>query len=327
MLLVFPDLQLLRIACFNFMGLDIRTAEFLLHCKNSGVSFIDSCTLGRQTVMLLPSELKRVKRWSGVDLFGSEFADQFFQSLGATPPHSMDASPYEGADILHNLNEEVPDELKNRFDCLVDGGTLEHIFEFPSALRSCLSMVRSGGHLVICNMANNHMGHGFYQFSPELFFSAFTPENGCKIKSIFLNDDGVWYRPLDPNQAGHRMEARTRRCTTIFVCVQRISDRKPLSASPHQSDYRPMLPESTTTTDTGSFPDTRSLRQKIGAHFPGIRGALARWRAFKREYLYRTLPFYEEMDRRLGRFRGYCSRSLDNRSYFVKIGRRLPPTW
>lgn len=277
--------------------------------------------------MLLPSELRRVQSWAGVNLSGCEFADRFFQALGAIPPHSMDASPYEGADILHNLNQEVPGELKNRFDCLVDGGTLEHIFEFPSALRCCLSMVRPGGHLIICNMANNHMGHGFYQFSPELFFSAFTPENGCQIKSIFLNDGGVWYRPLDPNLAGRRMESRTRKCATIFVCVQRISDCTPLAASPHQSDYRPMLPESSEPAPNASMPDVRSTRQKIGAHFPGIRKVLARWREFKRTTLYRIFPFYEEVDRRWGRFKGYCSRSLSNRANFVKIGRRLPANW
>jgi hypothetical protein len=309
------------------MGLDIRTAEFLLHCKNSGVNFVNSCTLGRQTVMLLPSERKKIYHWTGVQLKGCEFADIFLEYLGAAPPHSMDASTYEGADIIHNLNEKVPKHLENNFDCLIDGGTLEHIFEFTSALRSCLSMVRPGGHLIICNMANNHMGHGFYQFSPELFFSAFTPDNGCRLQSIFLNDGGTWYKPLDPNIVGRRLESRTGRCTTIFVCVQRISDDPPLANTPHQSDYRLTLPEGSGLGANTVAAHSQSLRQRLGVYFPNVKKMLYFWRKFKRGTLYGIIPFYEELDGRWNRFKGYCYRSLSNRANFIKIGRRLPLSW
>jgi SAM-dependent methyltransferase len=309
------------------MGLDIRTAEFLLHCKNSGVNFVNSCTLGRQTVMLLPSERKKIYQWTGVQLKGCEFADIFLEYLGAAPPHSMDASQYEGADIIHNLNEKVPKHLENNFDCLIDGGTLEHIFEFTNALRSCLSMVRPGGHLIICNMANNHMGHGFYQFSPELFFSAFTPDNGCRLQSIFLNDGGTWYKPLDPNIVGCRLESRTVGCTTVFVCVQRISDNPPLTAPPHQSDYRFNNLNSSETSKVNTIVHKQSMRQKIGAVFPSVKKQLKRWREFKQTKLYGILPFYEECDGRWSRFKGNYYRSINNRANFSKIGHRLPPAW
>ena len=274
--------------------------------------------------MLLPSERKKIDKWTGVQFRGCEFADIFFEYLGAAPPHSMDASAYEGADIIYNLNEKVPKHLENNFDCLIDGGTLEHIFEFPNALRSCLSMVRPGGHLIICNMANNHMGHGFYQFSPELFFSAFTPENGCQMKSIFLNDGGTWYKPLDPNIAGRRLESRTVGCTTIFVCVQRICSNPPLLTAPHQSDYRFNNLNIEEKASLKTIVQKQSMRQQIGTVFPSIKKQVKRWREFKRTKLYGILPFYEECDGRWSRLKGNFHRSIKNRANFVKIGRRLP---
>jgi hypothetical protein len=32
--------------------------------------------------------------------------------------------------------------------------------------------------------ANNQMGHGFYQFSPELFFRVFSQENGYLLRAL-----------------------------------------------------------------------------------------------------------------------------------------------
>ena len=56
---------------------------------------------------------------------------------------------------------------------VVDGGTLEHVFDYPTALRNAMRMVRVGGHLILNAPVNNFPGHGFYQISPELFFRCF----------------------------------------------------------------------------------------------------------------------------------------------------------
>lgn len=305
------------------MGLDLMTAEFLLHCKRAGVTFKDSCTLGRQSVILLPSERRLAEQWSGIRLDRSAYAERFFETLGAETPHSMDASGYEGADIIHNLNEVVPPSLVDRFDCLVDGGTLEHIFDFPKALNSCLRMVRPGGHLIICNVANNHMGHGFYQFSPELFYSAFRPENGCRIRFLYLNENGTWFRPLDPGLVNHRVEARTRGFTRIYVCVERISSIVPFLVPPHQSDYRFNLPGGDLPIPESNGAGAGTFRQKIKRHFPQIGKLLAWWHQYKRDVLYPASPIFEELDRRWDRFKQRRSRSLRNKSSFEAIGKRL----
>jgi hypothetical protein len=59
-----------------------------------------------------------------------------FKSLGARSIASLEASAFEGAKFVHNLNQPVGNEFKQRFDLVYDGGMLEHIFNFPVASRA-----------------------------------------------------------------------------------------------------------------------------------------------------------------------------------------------
>ena len=78
------------------------------------------------------------------------------------------------------MNLPIGDDLKRKFSVVIDGGTLEHVFNFPVAIKNCMQMLDVGGHFFVHTMANNFMGHGFYQFSPELFYRVFSPENGFR---------------------------------------------------------------------------------------------------------------------------------------------------
>lgn len=98
-----------------------------------------------------------------------QYAEPFFQALGCKYTHSLDASGFEGATIIHDLNTPIPPVLHKRYDLVYDGGTIEHVFNFPQALRNLMSMVTIGGTLIIDTAGNSKMGHGFYQFSPEVF--------------------------------------------------------------------------------------------------------------------------------------------------------------
>jgi hypothetical protein len=43
-------------------------------------------------------------------------------------------------------------------------------FNFPVALANAMKMAKIGGHFAARTPANNQCGHGFYQFSPGLFY-------------------------------------------------------------------------------------------------------------------------------------------------------------
>jgi 2-polyprenyl-3-methyl-5-hydroxy-6-metoxy-1,4-benzoquinol methylase len=101
---------------------------------------------------------------------------------------SLDYSDYEQCDIVHDMNQTVDPSLHEKFDAVIDGGTLEHVFNFPVAISNCMKMVKVNGSIFIFTTANNFLGHGFYQFSPELFCRIFSPENGFEIRIWFSNN-------------------------------------------------------------------------------------------------------------------------------------------
>ena len=62
-------------------------------------------------------------------------AKRYFTWLGFASCLSLDYSDYEGAEIIHNLNE--PDLAKEHHaiaDLIVDAGTIEHVFHLPPSL-------------------------------------------------------------------------------------------------------------------------------------------------------------------------------------------------
>lgn len=285
------------------MGLDIRTAEFLLHCRAHGVDFSDVCTLGRQALYLSPLERRRLSRWlGGIETRSERYAEFFFRELGSPHPMAMDSSHYEGADVIFNLNDELPGELRNRWSCLIDGGTLEHVFDIARSMRSCMQMVKVGGHLIVCQMANNCMGHGFYQFSPEFFCSTLTPENGYELKFLALHEGGVWYEARSPREAHQRIQAQTRGTTLIYAVAKRISDVTPFAQPPHQSDYESNLGV------------TES--QPVAARSGGLRRSLGK---IKERYL----PWLWDLQIQHNRRRLERLDSLNNPQRFRRIGRAL----
>lgn len=100
-------------------------------------------------------------------------------------------------------------------------------------------MVRPGGHFLSTNPANNYMGHGFYQFSPELYFRIFSEENGFLLEKLALCElhRNRWRRVKDPKQVGSRAVLCNRHPVGMFVQARKISDVTPFSEVPQQSDY------------------------------------------------------------------------------------------
>jgi hypothetical protein len=231
------------------MGIDRSYAEFLLDARNGGVDFRRTATLGRLNLFVDHRSLDAAFRGSGTPLGDAEiralraggYAEAFLRRLGATETVSIDASPYEGASLTHDMNLPVGAEHKQKFSVVIDGGTLEHIFNFPVAIRNCMEMVEIGGHFFAHTMANNFMGHGFYQFSPELFYRVFSAENGFKVHRVVAFESRVgrarWYEARDPSAIGERVELINGRQTYLMVHAERIADVPMFAAPPQQADY------------------------------------------------------------------------------------------
>lgn len=98
-------------------------------------------------------------------------SESFFRSLGFSTVESLDIDQREGASHAFDLNEhKLPKGLQSKFDAIFDGGTLEHIYDVPQALSNSLRMLRRPGVFWHIGPMNNYVDHGFYQFSPTLWF-------------------------------------------------------------------------------------------------------------------------------------------------------------
>ena len=231
------------------MGLDAKGAQFLLAARTLGVSFARSATIGRQRLFVTPSWLRRRLRACGIDLDAGGaaklfteadgFAEPFLRVLGAERVVSLDASDYEGATRVVDLNATLPADLEGAFSVVVDAGTLEHVFDFPVAVRSCMRMVEPGGHLLTVTVANNMAGHGFYQFSPELLYRVFSEENGFQVERMLVTEvsSARWYEVSDPLTVGDRVQLRTFRPVYLCMAARRVAVGPVLAAAPQQSDY------------------------------------------------------------------------------------------
>ena len=190
------------------MALDTASVMLLCGAKSAGVDFESTVMIGRQMFCPLPNALRRV--FSTLDIkrdatafiqqhpYG-DYCEEFFSLLGASQVDSLDVSSYENATILQDLELPLPVALRERFTVVHDGGSLEHMFNIPQALKNCMEMVRVGGHFTQVGVVNNFAGHGFWQLSPELIFRVFSPQNGFQLETVLIHEvsvGGPWYRRL-----------------------------------------------------------------------------------------------------------------------------------
>lgn len=233
------------------MGITKHDTVFLFHAKKSGVDFKSTAMLGRQVLYAAHAEIDScisrhdfaTKKLTQVQ-FKDQYAEPLFEILGASNIDSIDYSNYEGANIIVDLNKpDPPADLNQRFTCIIDGGTIEHIFNFPVAVKTCMDSLKVGGYFLGITPANNQMGHGFYQFSPELMFRVFSEENGFRMKQLLISVDAVgdeaqeWYEVPDPKTLKSRVMLVNDRPITMRYIAEKIAHRDVFEITPQQSDY------------------------------------------------------------------------------------------
>jgi hypothetical protein len=233
------------------LGIIYHQAKMLLDAR-SRLPMNRLLMIGRLCLFLHPAELQAVRKVSPPGALANykwgDYADLFFtQCLGVSEVSTLDYSSYEGANILHDLSQPIPSDLMGRFDLVVEGGTLEHVFNFPMAITNLMQMTAVGGSVFALAVANNLCGHGFYQFSPEIIFRVFTAENGFKLGKVLAlcaRYPGVELVPIrevfevaDPALVGRRVGMVTGRPIVLCFEARRTADLPIFATSPMQSDY------------------------------------------------------------------------------------------
>ena len=235
------------------MGLTINTIEQIIKAKiENEISFQNTATIGHQaywhchedgyTNIIEKYNLKNntLNKLNLDFLRNGNYSDQFFKDLGAKNLDIYDANRYENATHIHDFNYEIPHDYKNKYNIVYDGGSLEHIYNSPVAIKNFMSMVAVNGYYISAVPCNNWAGHGFYQFSPEFFFRSLSLENGFSNTKIYLyHETGLSNSReyIDPKILGHRVEFNDALPLSIFAISKKIEDVPLFKKFPQQSDY------------------------------------------------------------------------------------------
>jgi len=224
----------------------------------------DVLFIGRQTVSISASELASRLRAHGnaVDdtaieidrtttyrtLHASHQASDrsIFRALGGCRVKALDVSPYEGAEIIHNLNEPIPDSLRESADFIVDGSTLDNVFDPAMALRNLAAMLKPGGRVLMIDAWSPR--DGSYQLCSPAWYFDFCVTNGfadCKTYACISagsRANAYWLDPAFMRTAEARVRVPLLTCwwRIPFTLVLAEKAREPSSpiVSPTQAHYR-----------------------------------------------------------------------------------------
>ena len=238
------------------MGLTATDLDLLLELRRRNLPISRIATIGSLSLYLHPQQMAHLRQIIPENRSLEEYrwgdtANPILCELtGASEVVSIDMSDYQGSSIVHDMNislaEKRPD-LAEQFDLVIDGGTLEHVFNFPVAVANLMFLVRKGGHVLSANPANNLCGHGFYQFTPELMYRIYSGANGFSVDHVILTQSRHMsvemdprpksFRVVDPASLGHRTLVRNRWPVTIRTLAERVGDQPSSGLNVQQSDY------------------------------------------------------------------------------------------
>jgi hypothetical protein len=296
------------------MGICYWDAKVLWDAKARGASFGKVLTVGRQALNLHPHEVRAFRAshakfhpeapgiLQNYTFYG--YVEPFLrEGLRADHVDVMDYSDYEGATILQDLNVPVSPDLHGKYDAVIDGGSLEHIFNFPVAVSNLMNMTAVGGRTFLFLPANNLCGHGFYQFSPELMFRVFSEQNGFEIERIVLweakypgvelTPGGMAFEVEDPEKVRSRVGLISNGPVTMIVQARKTKQTALFTSSPFQSDYSAIW-KSHAAQDAGNSA-TRSLALRIWKALPqAVRVRVKGWRQ-KRVFSFSNRAHYRPL--------------------------------
>ena len=294
------------------MGLIYSNFYFFLDQKRKLKSnFLAGITLGRQQVYLRDDKYNYLCEKFDLDrILLPEFGkcDDIFleKTLGCTIS-SADYSDYEGAELVHDFNLPLSEKYHGKYDLVIDGGSLEHVFNFPQALANCMNLLSVGGSLFIFTMANNFMGHGFYQFSPELFYRALCEDNGFKVEDMVLfhalypgvefDDNIQHWRVADPVVVKSRVGLVSGKPGGLMVHAVKTANMPVFEKYPIQSDYAATYEKAVQTNVSNQKASVQGkIKDKLRPMLPQKMLNARVGKAQLRDYSVNNSRFYEKLE-------------------------------
>ena len=217
------------------MGISFHEYKFLEHIFDSN-EFGNVLTLGKQEIILDPFDKIRLNLGNN-SYINDQYIDRLLiNNFNAKAVKSIDNSKFEGADIITDMNKPI-ENINEKFDTIIDFGTSEHIFNVTQNLNNISKLCKVGGTILHSLPANNNCGHGFWQFSPELFFSLYSDANGFSDTEIFIfntHNKYEWWK-VNKQKAGDRLELSSE--VPLYIAVKTSKKFYVDSIIVQQSDY------------------------------------------------------------------------------------------
>lgn len=162
------------------MGINNSIAKYLAANKKKYNYQGSLCVLGKQEVNYSVEDVKKYVPNLPPQILSQ---DDFFKLLGFNSVESLDVTPNDGAEIIHNLNEPLPAYLEDKFDFIFDIGTTEHVFNVAEYMKSIVKMLKPNGVVFHATPAGGTCNHGFFNFQPTFYYS-FYRANGFGYTNV-----------------------------------------------------------------------------------------------------------------------------------------------
>lgn len=218
----------------------------------------DVLLIGRQTMFFSPQDAMGMLKECGLEVPTIHFRadsktrlanqkylsdDDFFRLLGIEKLKALDVSDYEGADIIHDLTAPLPSQLEGAADFILDGSTLDNVFDPATALRNYARLLKLGGRIVSINVGSNHYDP-YLMLTPLWVLDYFAINNFADCKAYLLVYDvngGMNAFTPDLDVLRGNKPQLNNISTTHSMVVVFVAEKEPYSTwdrTPVQHQYR-----------------------------------------------------------------------------------------
>jgi SAM-dependent methyltransferase len=130
----------------------------------------------------IDKKTKHAKQTKRLRITDKAFLEQTFD----IKYNSLDISKYEGANIIGDLNKDLPKKFHKKFDFIFSGGVLDNLFNPTNALINISKLLKDNGRILFWEPSRGLVG-SMLNFTPEYFYSYFSLNKFADYKVYLLH--------------------------------------------------------------------------------------------------------------------------------------------
>ncbi|MBL19926.1 MAG: hypothetical protein CMC82_08950 [Flavobacteriaceae bacterium] len=155
--------------------------------------------LGRQSIFFDQYQMKNIAKQEGVKLkqislatdtetrAGGKIVDyDLFKHFTDMNFDALDITDYEGANVIHDMNTPLPDNLFEKYDFLYNGSCMDNLFNPSQFIQNCTDLLKPNGTFLSIEHGSSFPG-GYLFYSPDWFLDFFAI-NQFNDAQVFVAD-------------------------------------------------------------------------------------------------------------------------------------------